>query len=107
VKTLLLACACLLLAGCGLLSPDQQKTALDVIDQMVIVGSATPAQAAAMREAVLGGGQMAFWQQIGLTIAGAVTAYAGVQMRRGPITQRVGLPESLIRHPAPVPPATV
>ena len=96
ITYVVVAVACLLLAGCGLLSPEQQQTALQTVDAMVANGAATPAQAAAMREAILSGGQGAWWQQAATALVGAGLGYIGVRVQRGPPTQKVGLPQSKV-----------
>jgi len=98
MKYLLLGAVVLLCAGCGLLSPEQQANALEVIDQMLRNGQVTEAQYAALREAILSKGSGAWWEELGLALGSAALAYAGVQIRRGPPTQRVGLPADKV-HP--------
>jgi hypothetical protein len=72
-------------AACGLLSPEQQQTALQAIDQMRANGSITQAQYEALREGILSSGQGAWWQQLAMTVGGAAAAYFGIQLRRGPV----------------------
>lgn len=98
MKYLLLVAVALLVTGCGLLSPQQQADALQVIDQMLKNGQITPDQFAALREAILAKGSGVWWEELGLALGSAALAYAGVQIRRGPPTQKVGLPSSKI-HP--------
>lgn len=97
MKYILLGAVALLVAGCGLLSPEQQATALEVIDQMLTQQQITPDQYEALREAILAKGSGAWWEELGLAIGSAALAYAGIQIRRGPITQKVGLPAEKIR----------
>ena len=97
MKYLALGAVALLVAGCGLLSPQQQADALQVIDQMLKNGQITPDQFAALREAILAKGSGAWWEELGLALGSAALAYAGVQIRRGPPTQKVGLPAEKIR----------
>ena len=82
----LLACLVVVLCSCGLLSPQQQSDALGAIDGMLKSGSITQEQWAALRAAILDGGTMAFWTQVGSSLGGAALAYFGVQIRRGPPT---------------------
>lgn len=78
------ALACLL-ASCAWLTPEQQQTALQVVDSMAAQGSITRAQHDALVEALLSGSSTAWWQQLVQIIGGAALAYAGVQWRRGPV----------------------
>jgi hypothetical protein len=77
-----LAC---MLASCAWLTPEQQQTALQVVDSMMAQGSITRAQHDALVEALLSGSSTAWWQQLVQVIGGAALAYAGVQWRRGPV----------------------
>jgi uncharacterized protein YoaH (UPF0181 family) len=97
-KYILLGAVALLFAGCGLLSPAEQQTALKVIDDMLAQGIITPAQFDALREAILAKGTSAWWQELAQVAAGAALAYVGVEIRRGKPTQKVGLPASKV-HP--------
>lgn len=97
MKYLALGAVALLVAGCGLLSPQQQADALEVIDQMLKNGQITPDQFAALREAILSKGSGFWWEELGMALGSAALAYAGVQIRRGPPTQKVGLPAEKIR----------
>lgn len=81
-----LLAALLLLASCAM-SPAQQATALQALDQMLAAGSITLAQFEALREGVLSSGQGAWWEQIAQVLIGAGLAYVGVQVRRGPPTR--------------------
>lgn len=89
----------LVLSACGLLSPAEQGTALEVIDQMLKNGVITLDQYEGLREAILAKGSGVWWEELAKIVVGAGLAYAGVQIRRGPPTQKVGLPASKI-HPA-------
>lgn len=82
-----LACALLLLTGCGLLSPEQQGNALLALDQMLAAGSITQVQYEALREGVLSSGAGAWWEQLAGYVLAAGAAYVGVQIRRGPPTR--------------------
>ncbi len=85
----------LVLTSCGLLTPQQQADALAAVDAMVQTGSITKAQADAMKEAILNGSQVAWWQQAIQVVGGAALAYAGVQWRRGPVATPIERVERL------------
>lgn len=87
----------LLTASCGLLDPQQQQTALQVVDQMLVQGTITQEQAEALRQTILQGGQIHWWEQAATAILGAGMAYLGVRVNRGAPTQKVGLPASLVK----------
>ena len=97
-KYLLLALVAVAMTACGLLSPEQQQTALEVVTQMKAQGTITDAQFIALQEAILSGGQGAWWQQLAQIAARAALGYLGVEVRRGPPTHKVGLPQSKV-HP--------
>ena len=79
-----LAAFCLLFVSCGLLDPAQQQAMLETINELEATGKITPTMAAAQRELVMSNGVGPWWQQgLGIVIA-AVSAYLGVQWRRGP-----------------------
>ena len=84
------------LAGCGLMSPAEQSTALEVIEQMLRQGTITPEQYEGLRQAILSGGSGVWWHSLGEVVAGAALGYFGVQLRRGQPTQKVGLPRGKI-----------
>lgn len=71
---------CLLLTGCGLMDPQQQATALQVVDQMLMQGTITAEQAEALRQTILSGGQLPWWQQVGQVLLGAGLGYLGIQV---------------------------
>jgi len=102
----LLGCTLLFLfAACGLMSPAQQGTALQVIDQMLVQGTITPEQHEGLRQAILQSGMMSWLQQAGTILGGAVLAWWGTRSNlpiigRGAPTQRVGLPEGKVRRGA-------
>lgn len=73
------------LCSCGMLSPDQQQTALQVLDGMRANGAITQAQYEALVQSLLSGSTVAWWQQLIQVIGSAALAYAGVQWRRGPV----------------------
>lgn len=88
MKTILRLALCALLVvtlcGCGLLSPQEQQTALAALDEMLRTNAITQAQYAALREALLAGGSGAWWQQFAQVAGSAVLAIAGVRLQRGP-----------------------
>lgn len=98
IKWAMLAVVCLSLTACGLLDPQQQQTALQVVDQMLDQGTITPEQAEALRQTILQGGQVHWWEQAATAVLGAAMAYVGVRVQRGAPTQKVGLPASLIKQ---------
>jgi len=83
MKMTMMVVACLLLTSCGLLTPEQQQTALQTVDAMMVQGTVTPEQAEGLRQAILGGGQSAWWQQAGQVVLGAAMGYLGVQAAPG------------------------
>lgn len=87
----------LLTASCGLLDPQQQRTALQAVESMLSMGTITPEQAEGLRQAILGSGQAAFWQQAALVVGSVVASIAGVRLQRGAPTQKVGLPASMVK----------
>ena len=97
MRYVFLIVVCVALTACGLLSPEQQETALQTVNAMVANGSATEAQAVAMREAILSGGQGAWWQEAARIASGAALGYLGVRVHRGRPTQRVGLPATKVQ----------
>lgn len=75
--------AVLTLAGCGLLDPQQQADMLEVINQLERDGKLSATMAAAQRELVTSNGIGPIWQQgLGYALA-AVSAYFGIQLKRG------------------------
>lgn len=77
---------CLMVAGtlASCMTPQQQSDALAHIEEMRRCGVITQAQFEALKEAVLGGGAGAFWQNL-LTAVGSVAGAAGyVRWTRGP-----------------------
>jgi hypothetical protein len=95
-----LAC---MLASCAWLTPEQQQTALQVVDSMAAQGSISRAQHDALVEALLSGSSTAWWQQLVQVIGGAAWAYAGVQWRRGPVatpTERAARLTAAVGQPA-------
>lgn len=75
----------ILFASCGLLSPEQQHTALQVLDSMRAQGTISQVQYDALVESLLSGSTTAWWIQLVQVIGSAALAYAGVQWRRGPV----------------------
>lgn len=82
-NTILLVLVALLLMSCGLMSPQQQETALAAIDRMLTMGTITQEQYAALRQAILDAGTAAWWEQAVQVIGGAALAYVGVRLDRG------------------------
>lgn len=99
MKSVILSFLFLCCASCGLLSPEQQQTALSVVSQLQAQGTVTAEQAAALTQAILADGQGAWWQQLAEMIGAAALAYFGVAWRRGAPTQRVGLPAEKVLPP--------
>ena len=83
MKTTLCVVVCLCLTSCGLLSPADQQTALEVVDVMARQGTVTGEQAEALRQAILGAGQQVWWHQLGQIVLGAAMGYLGVQAAPG------------------------
>lgn len=81
----LLFIVCVGLCSCGLLTSEQQQTALAVIDQMAYQGTITAEQRSALTQAILTGSAQSWWMQLVNIVGGAALAYAGVQWRRGPV----------------------
>lgn len=80
--------AVLTLAGCGILDPQQQADMVAVINQLEAEGKLSATMAAAQRELVQSNGIGPIWQQgIGYALA-AVSAYFGIQLKRGPTAPR-------------------
>lgn len=102
MRYILIAAVGMLCAACGLLDPQQQQTALQVVDQMLAQGTITAEQAEALRQAILSGGQVAWWEQAATVVLGAGLAWLGVRSKlpvigRGAPTQKVGLPGDLVK----------
>jgi len=79
----MLLMTCLLLTSCGLLSPEQQQTALSTVDAMLTQGTISSQQAEALRQAIISGGQTAWWHQLAQIVLGAAMGYIGVQAAPG------------------------
>lgn len=78
----LIAC-CILLASCGLLSPEQVGQMGEAVDLLEYNKSISPSMASAFRELLASNGIGPIWQQgLGYGLA-ALSAYFGVQWRRG------------------------
>lgn len=77
-----LCCVVLMLSSCGMMSPAQQETAVQVLHQMRAAGTITEEQYQALLQALLQAGSAHFWEQVTTALGGAVMAYAGVQVRR-------------------------
>ena len=97
-KAVLWAALAVLLCSCGLLTPQEQSNALAVIEQMRANNVITLEQFEALRQAILSGGTAVWWQSLVEVAAAAGLAYVGVSLRRGPPTQKGGLPQSKV-HP--------
>lgn len=85
MRYVLLAVCSVALCACGLLSPEQQQTALQVLDGMRANGSISQVQYDALVQSLLSGSTTAWWMQLIQVIGSAALAYAGVQWRRGPV----------------------
>jgi len=89
--------AVLTLAGCGLLSPEQQADMLSVVNQLEAEGRISAAVAAVQRELLASNGVGPVWQQgLGYLLA-AASAYVGIQIQRGPAAPRA---ERVVRRQA-------
>jgi len=84
MKTTFAIMFCLLLAGCGLFSPEQATGIVEVIDAIELQGGLTAIQAEALRQAVLQNSGEPWWQQLTLGILEIALAVAGVRWIRGP-----------------------
>lgn len=89
---------CVLLTGCGLLSPEQQQNALEVIDQMRDQGTISSAQHEVLSQGILSQGWSGFLEQLSGYALAAVAAYTGVMIRRGPPTRQ----ENIAKKAEPV-----
>jgi hypothetical protein len=75
---------CLTFTACGILDPQQQSDMLSAINTLEEAGHLTPAMAAVQRELVTSNGIGPIWQQgLGYALA-ALSAYFGIQLKRGP-----------------------
>jgi len=70
------------LCSCGVMSPQAQETAIQVLGQMRALGQITEEQYQALLQALLQAGSAHFWEQVVTAVGGAAMAYAGVQVRR-------------------------
>lgn len=98
MRYLILAAVALLLTGCGILSPETQRSALEALEGMLEAKAITYEQFVVLRDALLAGGSSAWWTQLAEIGAAAGLAYLGVEIRRGKPTQRFGLPEEKVIH---------
>lgn len=87
VLPLLAVCAT---AACAGLSPEQQQTATEGIDQLVAAGTLTREQGDAMIQAILGGSWSKALEITGTVVVSIVTTLLAVLGWRGPITSRKG-----------------
>jgi hypothetical protein len=78
----ILSCVAVMLCSCGVMSPMQQETAIQVLGQMRAAGTITEEQYQALLQALLSAGSAHFWEQVVTAVGGAAMAYAGVQVRR-------------------------
>lgn len=81
----LCAITLLLLAACGLMTPEQQSNALAAVDEMLRNRSITPAQHEAMREAIMSASSTQWWSQAATALVGGVIGHVTTQVRRGPV----------------------
>lgn len=79
-----------LLAACAGLSPEQQQTAISGIEQLVVTGALSRAQADAMIQALTGGGFERFLELAGTALSTLLAGFFGIYKWRGPINARNG-----------------
>jgi uncharacterized protein YoaH (UPF0181 family) len=91
LRTILLCSLPLVLVGCGMLSPAQQQTALDTINEMLSQGTISREQHAVLTDGILQQGWSGFLEQLTGFALAAVAAYTGVMIRRGPPTRTENL----------------
>ena len=84
MKTVTTVAACLLLASCGVLNPEQVQGVLEVVNAMQNQGSITAEQGDALRQALLENSGEPWWQQIGRVVLEVGLAVAGIRWWRGP-----------------------
>ena len=84
MRTTTVIVACMLLASCGILNPDQVQGVLEVVNSMQNQGSITAEQADALRQALLENSGEPWWQQVGRVVLEVGLAVAGVRLWRGP-----------------------
>jgi hypothetical protein len=78
-----LVVGCMCLASCGIFDVAQQAQLFEEIERLETGGLLSPSVAAAMRDLIQSNGVGPIWQQgVGYVLA-AVSAYLGVQWRRG------------------------
>jgi hypothetical protein len=78
-----LVVGCMCLASCGIFDVAQQAQLFEEIERLETGGLLSPSVAAAMRDLIQSNGVGPIWQQgVGYVLA-AVSAYLGVQFRRG------------------------
>jgi len=70
---------CCFFTACGMLSPQEQQTSLQVLDGMLKNGSITKEQYDALVQIVLQGGSVNWWAQLGSAVSGAALAYFGIR----------------------------
>lgn len=80
MRWLSIVVAGVLLASCAFLDPHTQSTALRAIDNMLAQGAITPEQHEALRQAILDGGSLSWWQMLGNVALAIGGAYLGIQV---------------------------
>lgn len=100
------AAIAILCTGCGLLSPAQQQTAIDTINEMMAQGTISQAQHEVLIDGVLQQSWSGFWEQMSGYALAAVAAYTGVQIRRGPPTRKENIAKKLATVVEPAAPAS-
>ena len=104
MKTPICILFCLLLAACQALSPDQKSRMHMMLDDSLRYGEITQAQHDAAIEAI-DNDKPFDWEGLGFVGLNMLLALLGgpmvVRTMRGPPTQKVGLPSSMIQPPAP------
>ncbi len=84
MKTATIIFVCLLLTSCGIFSPDQVQSIVDVINQIETQGGLTAMQAEALRQAVMANSGDPWYLQVGRVVLEVGLAVAGVRWWRGP-----------------------
>jgi hypothetical protein len=100
------AAIAILCTGCGLLSPAQQQTAIDTINEMLRQGTINENQHGVLMDGVLQQGWSGFLEQLTGYALAAVAAYTGVQIRRGPPTRLENIAKKLATVAEPATPAS-
>ena len=84
MRTIYIIAPCLLLAGCGIFTPEQVSGITDVINGIESQGGLTSMQAEALRQAVASNTGEPWWMQVGKIALEVGLAVAGVRLWRGP-----------------------